>query len=211
MNKDEQDDMQQTETTEMQDAPAPAEDAQQLAATRPGMQWYIVHAMSRYEKKVCDLLQQRIKEEGLEDKFGRLLVPSEEIIELKSGQKRKVERLFYPGYILIEMAMDPDCWQMVRHTRHVRGFIGGLGDPTPVPEEEAFRILSRQEATRTSKPRMTTIFEVGEVVRVTKGPFADFSGTVEDVNYAKSRLWVAISIFGRTTSTELSFNHVVRE
>ena len=127
-----------------------------------------------------------------------MLVPSEEVIELKSGQKRKVERLFYPGYVLIEMAMEPDCWHLVRQVPNVRGFIGGDLEPTPLAENEAQNILSRLEVTRSSKPKMETIFEVGEVVRVTEGPFADFSGSIEDVNYAKSRLWVAISIFGRT-------------
>ena len=194
--------MSEVEAREIEAAPAPV---------AGGLRWYVLHAKSRYEKKVCENLQQRILEQGLSDKFGRMLVPSEEVIELKSGQKRKVERLFYPGYVLIEMAMEPDCWHLVRQVPNVRGFIGGDLEPTPLAENEAQNILSRLEVTRSSKPKMETIFEVGEVVRVTEGPFADFSGSIEDVNYAKSRLWVAISIFGRTTSTELAFNQVVRE
>lgn len=183
---------------------------QQSEPAAAGVRWYVVHVMSRYEKKVRADMQYRIEEEGLQHKFGNILIPSEEVIEIKSGKKRKVERLFYPGYLLVQMAMEPDCWQLVRDVSHVYGFIGDSEKPTPLQDAEAEAIQERLSETRTSEPRMKTIFEIGEMVRVIKGPFADFSGTVEEVNYSKNRLWVAISIFGRTTSTELTFHQVTR-
>ncbi|MGI9345729.1 MAG: transcription termination/antitermination protein NusG [Gammaproteobacteria bacterium] len=192
-------------------APATSGDVDSQYKSRSGMNWYVIHARTRYEKKVRDELKRRIEEFGLSDKFGRMLVPSEDVIELKSGKKRKVERLFYPGYILIEMAMDSACWQLIKRLRHVRGFIGKEHEPTPLRDSEAVAILDRFETSKTSAPKVETIFDIGETVRVTEGPFSDFSGTVEEINYTKGRLWVAISIFGRTTSTELGFNQVVRD
>jgi transcription termination/antitermination protein NusG len=170
--------------------------------------WYVVHAYSGYEKKVAASLRERIALHGMEDKFGEVLVPTEEVVEMKAGQKRKSERKFFPGYVLVEMELGDDTWHLVKDTPRVMGFIGGKADkPSPITQKEAEAILQRVHESE-DKPKPKTIFEPGEVVRVVDGPFNDFNGVVEEVNYDKSRLRVAVSIFGRSTPVELDFTQV---
>ena len=172
------------------------------------MRWYVLHAYSGYEKKVKSALEERIELRGLQDKFGRVLVPSEEIVEMRAGQKRKSERKFFPGYVLVEMDLDDESWHLVKETPRVMGFIGGKADrPAPISEAEAQAILNRVEE-GTDKPRPKTLFEPGEMVRVIDGPFNDFNGVVEEVNYEKSKIQVAVLIFGRSTPVELDFGQV---
>jgi transcriptional antiterminator NusG len=170
--------------------------------------WYVVHAYSGFENAVKRSLIEHIKLAGMEDKFGEILVPTEEVVEMREGQKRKSERKFFPGYVLVEMEMDDDTWHLVKDVPKVMGFIGGTSDrPAPISEKEANAILNRvQEGV--DKPRPKVLFEPGEVVRVTDGPFNDFNGVVEEVNYEKSRLRVAVLIFGRSTPVELEFGQV---
>jgi transcription termination/antitermination protein NusG len=176
--------------------------------TLPKKRWYVVHAYSGYEKYVMQALQERIRIDRLEEKFGEILVPTEEVVELRAGQKRKSERKFFPGYVLVEMFMDEETWHLVRSTPKVLGFIGGTSDkPAPISAKEAETILQRMQDS-SEKPKPKVLFEVGEVVRVTDGPFADFNGVVEEVNYEKSRLRVAVLIFGRSTPVELQFDQV---
>ncbi len=170
--------------------------------------WYVVQAYSGYESKVKTMLEERIQLHDLQDKFGEILVPTEEVVEMRAGQKRKSERKFFPGYVLVEMEMDDDSWHLVRETPRVMGFIGGTSDrPAPISEREANAILQRLEDS-TDKPKPKTLFEPGEVVRVIDGPFADFNATVESVNYEKNRLQVSVLIFGRSTPVELEFSQV---
>ena len=167
------------------------------------MRWYVIHAFSGYEKKVVGALRERIELSGLQDKFGEILVPTEEVVEMKGGQKRKSERKFFPGYVLVQMDLDDDSWHLVKNTPRVMGFIGGKADqPAPITEQEANLILQRVEQSGEA-PRPKTLFEPGEMVRVIDGPFNDFNGVVEDVNYEKSRLRVAVTIFGRSTPVDL--------
>lgn len=176
--------------------------------TMPKKRWYVVHAYSGFEKIVMNALRERIQTEKMADKFGEILVPTEEVVELRSGQKRKSERKFFPGYVLVEMVMDEQTWHMVRSTPKVLGFIGGTSDkPAPISPKEAETILQRMQDS-TEKPKPKVLFEVGEVVRVTDGPFADFNGVVEEVNYEKSRMRVAVMIFGRSTPVDLQFDQV---
>lgn len=176
--------------------------------TSPKKRWYVVHAYSGYEKVVKTALLERIKVEGLTEKFGDILVPTEEVVELRAGQKRKSERKFFPGYVLVEMVMDDETWHLVKSTPKVLGFIGGTSDrPAPISQKEADVIL-RRVMDSSEKPKPKVLFEVGEVVRVVDGPFADFNGAVEEVNYEKSRLRVAVMIFGRSTPVELQFDQV---
>jgi transcriptional antiterminator NusG len=178
------------------------------AATSASMQWYVVHAYSQYENSVKKALTERIKRAGLEHKFGQILVPTEEVMEIKDGVKRMTERKFFPGYVLVQMAMDEETWHLVKSTPKVMGFIGGTPDkPAPISEKEAKRILNQVEES-IEKPKPKTLYEPGEGVRVTDGPFADFTGVVEEVNYEKSRLRVAVLIFGRSTPVELEFSQV---
>jgi transcriptional antiterminator NusG len=178
------------------------------AEAKPAKRWYVVHAYSGFEKYVKQALQERIRLDGLEEKFGEILVPTEEVVELRSGQKRKSERKFFPGYVLVEMLMDEQTWHLVRSTPKVLGFIGGTSDkPAPITAKEADTILQRMQDS-SEKPKPKTLFEVGEVVRVIDGPFADFNGVVEEVNYEKNRLRVAVMIFGRSTPVELQFDQV---
>lgn len=170
--------------------------------------WYVVHAYSGYEKHVMRALTERVKLAGMEDKFGEILVPTEEVVEMKNGVKRKSERKFFPGYVLVQMAMDDESWHLVKECPKVMGFIGGKADkPAPISDREAENILNRIR-TNVDAPRPKTLFEPGEVVRVVDGPFADFNGVVEEVNYEKSRLRVAVMIFGRSTPVELEFTEV---
>ncbi len=172
------------------------------------LQWYVVHAYSNYEHKVKESLKERIRRFGLEDKFGEILVPTEEVVEMREGQRRKSERKFFPGYVLVQMEMDDETWHLVKEVPKVLGFIGGSSDrPAPITEKEAMAILNRvQEGV--DKPRPKILFEPGEVVRVTDGPFNDFSGVVEQVNYDKNKVRVAVQILGRSTPVELDFGQV---
>lgn len=170
--------------------------------------WYVVHAYSGFENKVKLSLQERIERSNMQDKFGEILVPTEEVVEMREGQKRRSERKFFPGYVLVNMEMDDDTWHLVKDAPKVLGFIGGTADkPAPITDREADAILQRIQD-GVDKPRPKVLFEPGEVVRVTDGPFNDFNGVVEAVNYDKSRLRVAVSIFGRSTPVELEFGQV---
>ncbi len=170
--------------------------------------WYVVHAYSGYEKKVAAALRDRVALKGMEDFFGEVLVPTEEVIEIRGGQKRKSERKFFPGYVLVQMDLNDDTWHLVKETPQVMGFIGGKADkPAPITDKEAELILKRVHDSEEA-PRPKTMFEPGETVRVIDGPFNDFNAAVEDVNYEKSRLRVAVMIFGRSTPVELDFTQV---
>jgi len=172
------------------------------------MQWYVVHAYSGFENQVQRSLSERIERYGMQDKFGEIMVPVEEVVEMREGQKRRSERKFFPGYVLVKMEMDDSSWHLVKDCPKVLGFIGGSSDkPAPISEQEAQNILQRmQEGVDAPKPKV--LFEPGEVVRVTDGPFNDFNGVVEEVNYEKSRMLVAVQIFGRSTPVELEFGQV---
>ncbi|MDO6748613.1 transcription termination/antitermination protein NusG [Gilvimarinus sp. 1_MG-2023] len=170
--------------------------------------WYVVHAYSGYEKKVAASLQERIDLHQMQDSFGDVLVPTEEVVEMRGGQKRKSERKFFPGYVLVQMELNDDSWHLVKDTPRVMGFIGGKADkPAPITDKEAEAILQRVDDS-IEKPKPKTMFEPGEMVRVTDGPFNDFNGVVEEVNYEKNRLRVAVLIFGRSTPVELEFGQV---
>lgn len=170
--------------------------------------WYVVHAYSGYEKKVAAALKERIELHSMQDQFGDVLVPTEEVVEMRAGQKRKSERKFFPGYVLVQMELSDDSWHLVKDTPRVMGFIGGKGDqPAPITEKEAEAILQRVDDS-VDKPKPKTMFEPGEMVRVIDGPFNDFNGVVEEVNYEKSKLQVAVLIFGRSTPVELEFGQV---
>lgn len=170
--------------------------------------WYVVHAYSGYEKRVMQTLKESARLHGMEELFGDILVPVEEVVEIKSGQKRKSERKFFPGYVLVQMEMNDETWHLVKSTPRVLGFIGGTAEkPAPITQKEADTILRRVEE-GVDKPRPKTLFEPGEAVRVIDGPFADFNGVVEEVNYGKNRLQVAVTIFGRSTPVELEFTQV---
>jgi transcriptional antiterminator NusG len=172
------------------------------------LQWYVVHAYSNFEHKVKESLIERVRRAGLQDRFGEILVPTEEVVEMRDGQRRKSERKFFPGYVLVQMEMDDETWHLVKEVPKVLGFIGGSSDrPAPISDKEAQAILNRvQEGV--DKPRPKILFEPGEVVRVTDGPFNDFSGVVEQVNYDKSKVRVAVQILGRSTPVELDFGQV---
>ncbi|BBJ00182.1 transcription termination/antitermination protein NusG [Ferrigenium kumadai] len=170
--------------------------------------WYVVHTYSQFEKSVQRALTERIQREGMQDKFGQILVPVEEVVELKSGQKSITERKFFPGYVLVEMEMTDESWHLVKSTPKVTGFLGGSAmKPTPISQREVDNIMQQMQA-GVEKPRPKVLFEVGEAVRVKEGPFTDFNGTVEDVNYDKNKLRVAVTIFGRSTPVELDFGQV---
>ena len=185
--------------------------------TQADKRWYVVHAYSGFEKSVAQALRDRIVRAEMQDKFGDVLVPTEEIIEMRSGQKRRSERKFFPGYVLVQIAthdesgiprMDNESWHLVKETPRVMGFIGGTADkPLPITDREADTILQRVQD-GVEKPRPKVLFEPGQMVRVTEGPFNDFNGVVEEVNYEKSRVRVAVLIFGRSTPVELEFGQV---
>jgi len=172
------------------------------------MRWFVVQAFSGFENTVKRSLEERIERAGLEDKFDEILVPTEEVVEIRNGQKRRSERKFFPGYVLVRMEMDDDAWHLVKDVPKVLGFIGGTADrPAPISDKEADSILQKvQEGVE--KPRPKVLFDVGEVVRVIDGPFNDFNGVVEEVNFDKNRLLVAVQIFGRSTPVELEFSQV---
>ena len=170
--------------------------------------WYVVHAYSGMEKSVGRAIQERVERAGMQDKFGQILVPTEEVVEMKNGQRTLTQRRFFPGYVLVEMEMDDDTWHLVKHTNKVTGFVGGAGNrPSPISEKEVQAILDQMQE-GVEKPRPKVLFEVGEMVRVKDGPFNDFNGNVEEVNYEKSRLRVSVTIFGRATPVELEFGQV---
>jgi transcriptional antiterminator NusG len=170
--------------------------------------WYVVHAYSGFEKSVQRALTERIARAGMQDKFGQILVPVEEVVEMKGGQKHTSERKFFPGYVLVEMDMDDQSWHLVKSTPKVTGFVGGTATkPTPISEKEVEKIMHQMQE-GVEKPRPKVLFESGEMVRVKDGPFTDFNGTVEEVNYEKSRLRVSVTIFGRATPVELEFAQV---
>ena len=170
--------------------------------------WYVVHAYSGFEKSVQRALADRIARQNMQDKFGQILVPVEEVVEMKAGQKNTSERKFFPGYVLVEMDMDEQSWHLVKNTPKVTGFVGGTATkPTPISEKEVQNIL-QQIQDGVEKPRPKVLFEVGEAVRVKDGPFVEFIGNVEDVNYDKSKLRVSVTIFGRSTPVELEFSQV---
>ena len=172
------------------------------------MRWYVVQAYSGFEQQVRRSLLERINRAGINDQFGQILVPTEEVVEMRDGQKRKSDRKFFPGYVLVQMELDNETWHMVRETPKVLGFIGGTSDrPAPISEKEAQTILQRIQD-GVDKPKPKVLYEPGEMVRVTDGPFNDFEGVVEEVNYEKSRLRVGVMIFGRTTPVELEFSQV---
>ena len=174
----------------------------------PDLRWYVVHAYSGMEKAVERNITERILRSGMQDKFGRILVPTEEVVEIKNGQKKTTERRFFPGYVLVEMVMDDDTWHLVKHTNKVTGFVGGAKNrPSPISEDEVAKIVSQMQE-GTDKPRHKVEFEVGEYVRVKDGPFTDFNGSVEEVNYDKNKVRVSVTIFGRATPVELEFSQV---
>jgi transcription termination/antitermination protein NusG len=177
-------------------------------ATHPDMHWYVVHAYSGMEKAVERNIRERINRAGMQDMFGEILVPTEEVVEIKNGQKKTSERRFYPGYVLVQMIMNDDTWHLVKHTNKVTGFVGGAKNrPAPISEDEVAKILGQMEE-GTEKPRHKVEFVTGEYVRVKDGPFTDFNGTVEEVNYEKNKVRVSVTIFGRATPVELEFSQV---
>ncbi len=172
------------------------------------LRWYVVHAYSGFENQVKKYLIERIERNEMQDKFGKILVPMEEVVEMREGQKKRSERKFFPGYVLVQMEMDDESWHLVKDVPKVLGFIGGTSDkPAPISNREADSILQRIQDT-VDKPKPKVLFEPGEVVRVIDGPFNDFNGVVEEVNYEKSRMLVAVQIFGRSTPVELEFGQV---
>jgi transcription termination/antitermination protein NusG len=177
-------------------------------AVNPDLKWYVVHAYSGMEKAVERNIRERINRAGMQDMFGEILVPTEEVVEIKNGQKRTSERRFYPGYVLVQMIMNDETWHLVKHTNKVTGFVGGAKNrPAPISDDDVRKILGQMEE-GTEKPRHKVEFVVGEYVRVKDGPFTDFNGTVEEVNYEKSKVRVSVTIFGRATPVELEFSQV---
>jgi len=174
----------------------------------PDLRWYVVHAYSGMEKAVERNIIERIARAGMQDRFGRILVPMEEVVEVKNGQKKTTERKFFPGYVLVEMVMDDETWHLVKHTNKVTGFVGGAKNrPSPISEAEVAKIVNQMQE-GTEKPRHKVEFMVGEFVRVKDGPFTDFNGSVEDVNYERSKVRVSVTIFGRSTPVELEFSQI---
>lgn len=193
--------------TDTEQPPTTAESSS-APAKNPDLRWYVVHAYSGMEKAVERNIQERIVRAGMQHKFGRILVPIEEVVEVKNGQKKTTERKFFPGYVLVEMVMDDDSWHLVKHTNKVTGFVGGARNrPAPISESEVMKIVSQMQE-GTDKPRHKIEFVVGELVRVKEGPFTDFNGSVEDVNYEKSKVRVSVTIFGRATPVELEFSQI---
>jgi transcriptional antiterminator NusG len=187
--------------------PTPSSDEAAPAVANP-MRWYVVHAYSGMEKAVERNLRERIDRAAMQAKFGRILVPTEEVIELKNGKKSVTERRFFPGYVLVEMLMDDESWHLVKHTSKVTGFVGGAKNrPAPISESEVMKIVNQMQE-GLEKPRPKVEWQVGEMVRVKEGPFTDFNGAVEEVNYEKSKVKVSVTIFGRATGVELDFAQV---
>jgi transcriptional antiterminator NusG len=192
--------------SEQTDISTPAAEA--AAAPASALRWYVVHAYSGMEKAVERNLRERIDRSGMQAKFGRILVPTEEVVELKNGKKSVTERRFFPGYVLVEMLMDDESWHLVKHTSKVTGFVGGARNrPAPISEAEVMKIVNQMQE-GIDKPRPKVQWQVGELVRVKDGPFTDFNGAVEEVNYEKSKVRVSVTIFGRATPVELDFAQV---
>ena len=190
------------------DVVIPAAEQPVSAPVNPDLRWYVVHAYSGMEKAVERNIIERINRVGMQSKFGRILVPMEEVVEVKNGQKKTTERKFFPGYVLVEMVMDDESWHLVKHTNKVTGFVGGAKNrPAPISEAEVMKIVNQMQE-GTEKPRHKIEFVVGEFVRVKEGPFTDFNGSVEDVNYEKSKVRVSVTIFGRSTPVELEFSQI---
>jgi transcription termination/antitermination protein NusG len=197
-----------TNTADTAAAAAPLPPGVAAKAANPDLRWYVVHAYSGMEKAVERNIRERINRAGMQDKFGDILVPTEEVVEIKNGQKRTSERRFYPGYVLVQMVMNDDTWHLVKHTNKVTGFVGGAKNrPAPISDEEVAKIMGQMEE-GTEKPRHKVEFMTGEYVRVKDGPFTDFNGTIEDVNYEKNKVRVSVTIFGRATPVELEFSQV---
>ncbi len=178
------------------------------ATTNENMRWYVLHTYSGHEKRVKRTLEDYIRRQSSEDMFGDILVPTEEVMEMRAGQKRTTERNFYPGYVFIEMEMTPESWHLVNSIPQISSFIGGK-EPTPISEQEAQTIKEQVQA-GVNNPRPRFYFQPGELIRVIDGPFEDFNGTVEDVNYEKNKLRVSVAIFGRSTPVELDFSQVTK-
>lgn len=179
-----------------------------VTAATSKKRWYVVHAYSGMEKSVMRALTERVMRAGMEEQFGQILVPTEEVIEVKNGQKSVSERRFFPGYVLVEMEMTDETWHLVKNTSKVTGFIGGKSNkPTPIPPHEVDKIMQQMQD-GVEKPRPKVLYEVGELVRIKDGPFTDFNGNVEEVNYEKSKVRVSVTIFGRATPVELEFGQV---
>ena len=171
--------------------------------------WYVVHAYSGFEKSVQRALAERIQRQGMQDKFGQVLVPVEEVVEMKSGQKSTSERKFFPGYVLVEMEMDEESWHLVKNTPKVTGFVGGGTKPSPIPEQEVLRITN-QIATGTLKPVPRIAFDKGETIKINDGPFQNFTGVIDEIDPARGKLKISVSIFGRSTPVELEYWQVER-
>ena len=179
---------------------------------KSGMLWYVIQVHSGYEKRVKIQLEENISIEGLEESFGKILVPTENVIEMRAGQKRKSERKYFPGYVLIEANLNTDAWQLIKSVPRVLTVVGSKGKPIPLSKAEVERILGFIEGNAEAvEPRLRKSYQVGEVVRIVDGPFNDFTGAIEEVNYDKSRLRIAVSIFGRSTSVELEFSQIEKE
>jgi transcriptional antiterminator NusG len=176
--------------------------------SNPNHKWYIVHAYSNFEKKVAESIREQAHQHGLDDSFSEILVPTEDVVEIRRGRKVNAERKFFPGYVLVEMVMDDETWHLIKHTNKVTGFVGGAKNrPAPISEAEVLKIVNQMQE-GTEKPRHKVEFVVGEFVRVKEGPFTDFNGSVEDVNYEKSKVRVSVTIFGRSTPVELEFSQI---
>ena len=194
--------------TTTETAAAAGDAAPASLAPQGSKRWYVVHVYSGMEKSVMKAMIERINRADMQDKFGRIMVPTEEVVEIKNGHKAITERRFFPGYVLVEMDMTDETWHLVKNTNKVTGFIGGKANkPTPISQREVEKILAQMQE-GVEKPRPKVLFEVGEMVRVKEGPFTDFNGNVEEVNYEKSRIRVAVTIFGRSTPVELEFGQV---
>lgn len=188
------------------DLPMPS--APPAAPANPDLRWYVVHAYSGMEKAVERNIRESIARAGMENKFGRILVPTEEVVEMKNGQRKTAERKFFPGYVFVEMVMDDESWHLVKHTNKVTGFVGGAKTrPSPISEAEVQKIVSQMQD-GVDKPRHKVEFMVGEFIRVKEGPFTDFNGSIEEVNYEKNKVRVSVMIFGRSTPVELEFGQI---
>ena len=194
--------------SELHTAVESAESVLQVPPVNPDLRWYVVHAYSGMEKAVERNILESISRAGMQGKFGRILVPTEEVVEMKNGQRKTTERKFFPGYVLVEMVMDDESWHLVKHTNKVTGFVGGAKNrPAPISEADVQKIVNQMQE-GTEKPRHKVEFMPGEYVRVKEGPFTDFNGTVEEVNYEKNKVRVSVTIFGRATPVELEFGQV---
>ncbi len=203
----------QKNNNEAEGVETPAQDTAAAVAEKPrnpNMKWYIIHSYSGFERKVKESLESRVKAFGLEDKIGRVLIPTESVTEVRSGKKYTVERMFYPGYVLVEMDMDDHVWHVVKATPRVTGFVGTGQQPTPLSEEEVQQIVYKSGESK-EKPKLKVKFEKNETVRITEGPFATFTGVVDEVNDDRETLKVMVTIFGRSTPVELEFKQVEKQ